>query len=199
MNPRHLRVFLILAAFVAGLASVLAIVLLVTGPGRVAGGPAPASIGGTFKLVDQNGQTVTDQTVKGRPYLIFFGFTHCPDICPTKLFEVSEVLEKLGPDAAKVSAYFVSLDPQRDTPQIMKDYLSSFNPRLVGLTGDAAAVDAIARAYRVYYKKVPLEAGDYTLDHTALVYLMDKEGRFVAPFNLNRTPEVAAAELRKYL
>jgi protein SCO1/2 len=112
---------------------------------------------------------------------------------------MSQVMKALGPDADKIGALFITVDPQRDTPAVIKDYLSNFDPHLRGLTGDPAAVNATIKAYRVYAKKVPLEGGDYTMDHTAVVYLMDKDGRFVAPFNLKRTPEAAAAELRRYL
>jgi protein SCO1/2 len=160
---------------------------------------APSAIGGSFRLTDQNGKTITDQDLKGRPFLVFFGFTHCPEVCPTALFDISEVLERLGPDAAKVNALFVTVDPERDTPEKLKEYLSSFNPRLIGVGGDAEALAAVAKAYRVYYKKVPLKDGDYTMDHTAIVYLMDKNGQFVAPFSLKRRPEDAAADLRRYL
>jgi protein SCO1/2 len=158
-----------------------------------------AAIGGSFKLIDQNGQTLSDQDLKGHPFLVFFGFTHCPDVCPTTLFEVSEVLRALGPDADRTRALFITVDPERDTAPIMKDYLSSFDPHLLGVTGDPAAIAAVAKAYRVYYKKVPLDEGGYTMDHTAIVYLMDKNGRFVAPFSLKRTTEAAAADLRRYL
>ena len=130
---------------------------------------------------------------------MFFGFTHCPEVCPTALFDISEILNKLGPDADKVNALFITVDPERDTPAVLKDYLSSFNPRLIGVGGDADALAAVAKAYRVYYKKVPLKDGDYTMDHTAIVYLMDKNGQFVAPFSLKRRPEDAAADLRRYL
>jgi protein SCO1/2 len=179
-------------------ASIVLVVILVSGRDPVPSAGA-AAIGGPFTLTDQNGRTVTDKDLRGHPFLVFFGFTRCPDVCPTSLFEISEVLGKLGPDAQKVSAVFVTIDPERDTPAAMKDYLSSFNPRFVGLTGDPAAIAAVAKEYRVYVKKVPLDNGDYTMDHTALVYLMDKDGRFVTPFNLKRTPEDAAADLRRYL
>jgi protein SCO1/2 len=115
------------------------------------------------------------------------------------LFEISEILRNLGPAADNTAALFISVDPERDTPQAMRDYLASFDPHIRGLTGDDAALTAVAKAYRVYYKKVPLEGGDYTMDHTAIVYLMDKEGRFVAPFNMRRTVDVAAADLRQHL
>jgi protein SCO1/2 len=197
MNPRTVRLLLVLSAFLAGLVLCFAVILLVTGrgPAPIAG---PAAIGGPFRLTDQNGKTITDQDLKGHPFLVFFGFTHCPEVCPTALFEISEVLGKLGPDADKVNALFITVDPERDTPAALKDYLSSFNPRLIGVGGDAEALAAVAKAYRVYYKKVPLKDGDYTMDHTAIVYLMDKAGAFVAPFSLKRRPEDAAADLRRY-
>ena len=162
-------------------------------------GPAIAAVGGPFHLEDQNGKPVSDQDMKGRPFLVFFGFTHCPDICPTTLFEISEVMKKLGKDADRTGALFITVDPERDTPAALKDYLSSFDPHLRGLTGDPAAVDAALKAYRVYAQKIPLKDGDYTMDHTAVVYLMDKDGHFVAPFNLKQTPEAAADQLRGYL
>ncbi|SRR6266566_5590060 len=198
MRARTAQILLIAAGFLAGVASIVLVVVLVTGRDPVPRAGASA-IGGPFSLTDQNGRMVTDQDLLGHSFLVFFGFTHCPDVCPTTLFEVSEVLGKLGPDAQRVSALFVTVDPERDTPAQMKDYLSSFNPRVVGLTGDPAAIAAMAKEYRVYVKKVPLDHGDYTMDHTALVYLMDKEGRFVAPFNLKRTTEDAAVDLRRYL
>jgi len=157
------------------------------------------ALGGPFQLTDQSGTTVTDKSLQGRPSLIFFGFTHCPDVCPTSLFEISEVLRAMGKDADRVNAYFVSVDPERDSKEAMKDYLSSFDPHLKGLTGDPEAIAKMLTAYRVYAKKVPLKDGDYTMDHTALTYLMDRDGKFVAPFNLNRTPEEAAADLKRYL
>lgn len=159
----------------------------------------PAAIGGPFQLTDQNGKAVTDKSLKGKPTLIFFGYTHCPDVCPTSLFEISEVLRAMGKDADKVNAVFISVDPERDTPATMKDYLSSFDPHLEGLSGDPAETAKVISSYRVYAKKVPTKDGDYTMDHTALIYLMDRDGRFVSPFNLKRPPEEAAAELKRYL
>src|SRR3954452_15849285 len=198
MNPRVIRMLLILGAGVAGLVFSFVVVLLINGPTSSPSVQQTANIGGPFRLTDQNGKTFTDQDLKGRPFLVFFGFTHCPEVCPTTLFEVSEILRKLGPDADRVRALFITIDPDRDTPAALKDYLSSFDPRMLGLTGDPAEIAAVAKAYRVYYKKVPLEQ-DYTMDHTTIVYLMDKEGRFVSPFNLKRTTEAAAADLRRYL
>jgi protein SCO1 len=198
MNARTTRILLTLSAFLAGLVLCFGVILLVFGRGGNGIAQTTAAIGGPFQLVDQDGRTVSDRDFKGRPFLVFFGFTNCPDVCPTTLFEISEVLRALGPDADKVNALFVSVDPERDTPDKVKDYLSSFDPHLRGLTGTPAAIDAMAKAYRVYVKKVPQENG-YTVDHTAIVYLMDKDGRFVAPFSLKRRTEEAAADLRKYL
>lgn len=199
MNPRTTRLLLVLSAFVAGLVLCFAVILLVSGRGTGPMIAAPSAIGGPFKLTDQNGKTITEQDLKGRPSLVFFGFTHCPEVCPTALFDISEILGRLGPDADKVNALFITVDPERDTPEKLKEYMSSFNPRLIGVGGDADALAAVAKGYRVYYKKVPLKDGDYTMDHTAIVYLMDKNGAFVAPFSLKRRPEDAAAELRRYL
>ena len=198
MNPKTTRLLLVIAAFLAGLILCFSVVLLVSDRGTIPLA-APSTVGGPFRLTDQNGSTITDKDLKGRPFLVFFGFTHCPEICPTALFDISEILNRLGPDAAKVNALFVTVDPERDTPAKLKEYLSSFNPRLIGVGGDAQALADVAKAYRVYYKKVPLKDGDYTMDHTAIVYLMDKNGQFVAPFSLKRKPEDAAADLRRYL
>jgi len=198
MTPQATRIVTVIAAFLAGLLAISVVLLLVVGrtPVQIA---TPSAIGGPFKLVDQNGQAVTEDILKGKPSLIFFGFTHCPDVCPTALFDMSELYKALGRDGDKVGAYFISVDPERDTPDVLKEYLSSFDPRLRGLTGDPAAVAAVEKAYRVYSKKVPLDGGGYTMDHTALVYLMDKDGHFIAPFNLKRKPEEAAADLKRYL
>jgi protein SCO1/2 len=152
-----------------------------------------------FRLETVDGTPFGSADLAGKPYLVFFGFTHCPDVCPTSLFEISEVLRAMGKDADRINAWFVSVDPERDTSAAMKDYLSSFDPHLKGLTGDPEAVAKVISAYRVYAKKVPLKDGDYTMDHTALIYLMDRNGNFVAPFNLKRKPEDAATDLKRYL
>jgi protein SCO1 len=199
MSVQTKRLIPILAAFVAGLVLCLGIILYVGGRGFGTGTVQAAAIGGPFELTDQNGQPFSDKDLKGKFFLVFFGFTHCPDVCPTTLFEISEIMRNLGPAADRTAALFISVDPERDTPEAMKEYLSSFDPHVRGLTGDAAALAAVAKAYRVYYKKVPLDGGDYTMDHTAIVYLMDKDGRFVAPFNMRRTADVAAADLRTRL
>ncbi|MEI9803676.1 MAG: SCO family protein [Pseudolabrys sp.] len=199
MTSRASHLLLVLSAFLAGLVIFLGVFFYATGQLGSGGGPGPSAIGGPFKLIDQDGKQITEQDMKGRPFLVFFGYTHCPDVCPATLFDVSELMRAMGPDADRTGALFVTVDPERDTPAIIKDYLSSFDPHVRGATGDPKAIDAAEKAYRVYAKKIPGEHGDYSMDHTALVYLMDKQGRFVAPFSLKRRPEDAAAELRKYL
>jgi protein SCO1 len=194
---RTARPLVVIGAFSASLVVGLVLVLWVMGGLRHV--TAPAAIGGPFQLTDQTGQTVTDKSMQGRPSLIFFGFTHCPDVCPTTLFEMSEVLKAMGEDGDRVNAYYISVDPERDTQAAMKEYLSSFDPRLKGLTGNAEEIAKVLSEYRVYAKKVPLKDGDYTMDHTALIYLMDRDGKFVSPFNINRKPEDAASDLKPYL
>jgi protein SCO1 len=196
---RRTHLAVLLGAFTAGLLSVLLLLWFFIGKPGNPGAPAASAIGGPFQLVDQDGRPFTQEQLKGKPTLMFFGFTHCPDVCPTALFEISEIFGKLGPAGDNARALFVTVDPERDTAEKLKDYLSSFDPRLGALTGSPTAIEAMLKAYRVYAKKISLKDGDYTMDHTALVYLMDKQGRFVAPFNIKRKPEEAAADLRRHL
>lgn len=158
----------------------------------------PAGIGGPFALVDQDGLGVTQADVAGRPFIVFFGYTHCPDVCPTTLTDLTGLLQALGPDQA-LPVLFVTIDPERDTPAVLKSYLSSFDPRIRGLTGPPDAITAAEKAYRVYAKKVPTGTDDYSMDHTAVIYLMDKAGRFVAALNLDQAPQAAAAEVKRDL
>jgi len=194
-SSQRSKILAVLAAFLTGGLTLIAVLWFAL-PTQVT---QPSSVGGPFNLTDQTGRAVTDQDFKGKPFIVFFGFTNCPDICPTTLFELSEVFERLGPDAEKIRALFVSVDPERDTPAKLKDYLSSFHPRISGLTGTSEQISAIEKEYRVYAKKVPLKDGDYTMDHTAVIYLMDKNGRFIAPFNLKRSADEAAVDLRRRL
>lgn len=190
---RSLLAFVLLLAAAAAIAGA-AFFLVDPGPGA----PAPSAVGGPFALTDQDGRKVTEKDFAGRPHLIFFGFTRCPDVCPTALAEISAVFDKLGPDA-KVSGLFISVDPERDTPASLKEYLSSFDKRIVGLWGDPETTRAVMKSFRAFASKVPTKNGDYTMDHTAIVYLIDKQGRFVNAFNLDRPPEAAAEELARYL
>lgn len=159
--------------------------------------PAATGIGGPFALVDGDGRPVTQAAFAGEPTLVFFGYTHCPDVCPTTLDAISQTLKAMGPERP-VKALFITLDPERDTPAVMKDYLSSFDPRIVGLTGTQAAVDRVAHEYRVYARKVPTGDGGYSVDHTGVVYLMDGRGAFVESFNPDLDdPEAAAKTLAR--
>ena len=194
------RLILPLVVFLLGAAALAAAAFITFAPGgRQAGQSLASSVGGPFALTTTEGKTLTDKDLRGAPFLVFFGFTHCPDICPTKLFEISEVLRAAGTKGEKLRALFISVDPERDTIETLKSYLGSFDPRIIGLTGDRAAIDAAIKAYRGYSKKVPLKDGDYTMDHTALVYLMDKNGGFVGAFNIERPPAEAAQEWLRHL
>jgi cytochrome oxidase Cu insertion factor (SCO1/SenC/PrrC family) len=160
-----------------------------------------ALVGGPFSLTDHNGRRVTEKDFRGRPMLVFFGFTFCPDICPSGLQVMTAALDQLGPKAEKVVPVFITIDPERDTPEQLKLYLASFHPRLVGLSGSVQEVAAVAKAYRVYFKKVKDErsSADYTMDHSAILYLMDSKGRFVAHFSHATTADKLAESLGKLL
>jgi protein SCO1 len=202
MKPRTIQLLLMVGAFLAGLAFFASVVMIIGNRNYASILTPQSGIGGPFRLIDHDGKAVTEQDFKGKPILVFFGFTHCPDICPTALFEMSEVLRKLGPDADRMRVLFISVDPERDTPTVLKDYLSSFEPQIRGLTGDAAAIAAVEKAYGVYSRKSPLDDGGYTMDHSAFVYLMDKDGRYVSRFDPKYRPLatfLTPDELRRYL
>ena len=190
-SPRILLPALVLG-FGLALVSVAAW-LTFSGPGA----PPPSSIGAPFRLTGSDGKSVSDADLRGQPVVMFFGYTHCPDVCPTTLFEVSEIFRKLGEDA-KVRGVFVSVDPERDTPEILKDYLGSFDKRIIGLSGDRAALEPMLKAYRVYARKNPAASGEYSMDHSAIVYLMDKQMRFIGPLNIEDN-DVALKELKKWM
>jgi cytochrome oxidase Cu insertion factor (SCO1/SenC/PrrC family) len=159
-----------------------------------------ALIGGPFQLTDQDGNKVTDQTYKGKLMLIYFGFTYCPDACPTALGVMSAALDKLDVAADRVVPILLTVDPERDTPQVLKDYVSNFHPGMVGLTGTPEQIAQVAKAYRVFYQKAPGAKGeDYLMDHTLLIYLMDAEGKYVTHFGPDATPDRIADEIRKAL
>ena len=193
MTKGSFRIVLWIAAFLAGATASMGVILLANER------PRTVAIGGPFELIDQDGRTVTEQALLGRPSLVFFGYTHCPDVCPATMYDISQIMQALGPDADRARAVFITVDPERDTQPVLKDYMSSFDPHITGLTGDLDAITTVAKEYRVYFRKVATEGDDYGMDHTAITYLMDKEGRFVAPFSLKRTTEEAAADLRRHL
>jgi protein SCO1 len=191
-SERLRRLAVPLIAFTLGLVVLGVAAVLTLAPSS---GPAASAVGGPFTLVDQNGRTVTERDFAGTPHLVFFGFTHCPDVCPTTLFQISEILGQTGERGRPLRALFVTVDPERDTPAVLKSYLASFDERIVGLTGAPESVQAVEKAYKAYARKVPLKEGDYTMEHTAVVYLMDARGRFVRPFKLDRPPADAAKDL----
>jgi protein SCO1 len=157
------------------------------------------TVGGPFSLVNHRGERVTQDTFKGKPTAYFFGFTHCPEVCPTTLFETSQHLKDLGPDADRLNVVFVTVDPERDTPDLLKSYLESFDPRIVALTGTAEEVAAAAKAYHVSYRKVPTEGGNYTMDHTASVILTDANGGFLSLIDYHEDEATTLAKLRRAL
>ena len=157
-------------------------------------------IGGPFALTDQNGVRRTDAHFRGKLMLVYFGFTYCPDICPTDLQQMALAVDQLGPAGGTVQPVFITVDPARDTVEHLKDYMALFHPRFVGLTGDAAAIRQAARAYRVYYEKVEREdKSDYTLDHSVFIYLMDRDGRYLGFFPPGTSAERLAETMRSHL
>ncbi len=160
-----------------------------------------ALIGGPFSLTDQTGNPVTDADYRGRHLLIYFGFTFCPDVCPTELQVMATALDQLGPQADQVQPLFITIDPERDTPQQLAGYVSQFHPRMAGLTGTPEQIAAAARAYRVYYSKVPNKENDgyYTMDHSSFVYLMSPVGRFLDAFSHGNTTDKMAQGIRAHI
>jgi protein SCO1/2 len=161
--------------------------------------PKVAQIGGSFSLVDHRGKSVTDRDYLGKPTLVFFGYTHCPDVCPTTLFEITTQLQELGPDADRLNVLFITVDPERDTPQQLALYLSSFDPRITGLSGAPESVLAAINAYHVYAKKVPLKDGEYSMDHTATVFMMNSKGQYVDAMLSQAPSATTRRKLRRLL
>ena len=154
-------------------------------------------LGGAFQLVDQTGAPVTEAIFREKPSATLFGFTHCPDVCPTALMEMTAWAEALGGDAENLRFVFVTVDPERDTPEIMENYISAFSDRIVGVTGEPEAVQDMLADYKIYSRKVPLEGGDYTMDHTASVILQDADGNFVGTISGSAPRETAVAKLER--
>ncbi|MFP3942867.1 MAG: SCO family protein [Alphaproteobacteria bacterium] len=199
-RPRPLT--LVFAGVTLLLAAILGVMLLTTDApvSGTAPGTGTAKVGGPFELVDHTGRTVTQADFAGKPMLIYFGFTYCPDVCPTALQVMSQALDRLGPQAEQVQPVFISIDPERDTPENMAAYVGHFHERMVGLTGTPEQVRQAADAYRVYYKKSKGAAeADYLMDHSSVVYLMGPEGEFLAHFNHTTSPEKMAEGIAKAL
>lgn len=169
----------------------------IDGPGRPVRTSGVADIGGAFTLTDHRGRVVTEKDFLGKPTLVFFGFTYCPDVCPTTLFEISNRLKKFGPDADKLQVLFITVDPERDTPEQLALYLQSFDPRIIGLSGTRGQVDRAIAAYKVMARRVEQDGGGYTMDHTASVFMMDRKGRFAGMIDYHENEENALAKMRR--
>ncbi|PSJ63689.1 SCO family protein [Pseudaminobacter soli (ex Li et al. 2025)] len=153
--------------------------------------------GNPFALTDQRGQPITEQAFRGHPSAVFFGFTHCPEVCPTTLYELDGWLKKLGDEGKDINAYFVSIDPERDTPEAMNTYVTNVSNRITGITGESDKVAAMAKSFGIYARKVPLDGGDYTMDHTASVLLLDKKGDFFGTIAYGESGDTALAKLKR--
>lgn len=157
----------------------------------------PVELGGAFALTDQDGMRRTDADFRGKYMLVFFGYTFCPDVCPTTLAVQAEALKILGGQATRIVPVFITVDPKRDTPEVLKSYLAAFGPDFIGLTGDEAEITQVTKAYRVFYQAHAEEGDNYTVDHSGVVYLMSPEGKFVANYSLDTSPDMMAADLRR--
>lgn len=168
------------------------------GSGSGAETSAGVSIGGPFELVNGAGETVTDKDFRGKWMLVYFGYTFCPDVCPTSLGTIAAALDGMEPELVeKITPVFITVDPERDTPEVVGKYVRYFHPNMVGLTGSAEQVDAAAQAYRAYYKKQPQEDGPYLMDHSSVTYLMNPDGAFVRHFSHGVAPDEMAAGIRE--
>ncbi len=171
--------------------------------GKSAPGATDGPFGVPFTLVAQNGQPITEAAFRGRPSAVFFGYTHCPDVCPTTLFEMDGWLQKVDPDGSKLGAYFVTVDPERDTPAVMNEYVSNVSKRITGISGPTDKVTEMVHGFRVYAVKVPIDAknpgGDYTMDHSASVYLLDSQGRFAGTIAYQENPDTAVKKLENLI
>jgi protein SCO1 len=191
----------VMVAFAIGIAGYLYTGDRVLSPPQSAQGTGKALIGGPFELVAHDGRKVTQADFAGKHMLVFFGFTNCPDVCPAKLNTISIALEDLGPLAEQVTPVFITVDPERDTPERMAEYVSNFSAGIVGLTGTPGQIKQAAKAYRVYYAKVEMEnsASGYTMDHSAFTYLMDENGEYVTHFAYGTSPAKITKRLRQEL
>lgn len=186
-----------IAVFLIGLSVLIVTMILLLQPQQQQNaGRVP--IGGPFRLTSHEGKPFTDADLKGKPFAVFFGFTHCPEVCPTTLYDLTQDLESLGKDSDKMRVAFITVDPAQDTPELMKTYLSSFDPRIVGLTGTDDEIAAVAKAYKIYYRKVPTDSG-YTMDHSATIFLMDSKGDFYGTSNFQEAAEIRRKKLEQLI
>lgn len=160
-------------------------------------GATVVAIGGPYRLQGTNGEIITEASFPGKAKALFFGFTHCPDVCPTTLFEAGNWLKALGPDAERMQMLYITVDPERDTVEQMTAYLTAFDPRIIGLSGTREEIDPVIREFRIYARKVPLEDGDYTMDHSAAVLLFRPDGSFAGTVDYTDPPETAISKLKR--
>jgi len=192
MTIKAIRIWLWGAVGALALTAIVAAVLLRP--------PEQAGFGkGTYSLIDQTGKPVDQTMFAGHPSALFFGFTHCPEVCPTTMAEMASWFAALGDDGQDLRAYFVSIDPQRDTPEVLGDYVSWVSDRITGITGTPEEIDKIAKAWGIYYERVPLEGDDYTMDHTASVFLLDARGEFAGTIAYREDQATALGKLRNLL
>ena len=185
------RVVATAAGFAVAVACAITAVVAAPQAGRAAG-----AVGGPFTLVDDNNAPVTEKTLAGKPYVMYFGYTYCPDVCPTTLVDLSRWIKQLGPQADKLNYVFVTLDPERDTPKVLHEYLSSFDSHIRGLTGTPQQIAEIAKEYRITYKKVPAKSGSYSVDHASIIYLIYADGQFDNVIAYQEKDAAALAKLR---
>ena len=197
--PRRTAILVALAGLLVLIAGAIFGLALRDNPRGAAGTMLASAIGGPFQLVDQNGKPFDDANLKGKWHLIFFGYTHCPDTCPTTLNDLSLALDQLGEQRDQFGIVFITVDPERDTSDVLKSYVGNFDAPITALTGSDQAVAHAARAYRVYYAKHPLPDGGYDMDHSAVIYVMDPQGRFTATFTPDTPAETIASRLQKLL
>jgi cytochrome oxidase Cu insertion factor (SCO1/SenC/PrrC family) len=190
-------------SFIYGIIGLLvAVLLLATGAFVWLTRDGTASlVGGSFTLEDGNGEQVTDRDFRGKYLLVYFGYTFCPDVCPTTLTEAADALDRLGPKAGRLQPLFITVDPKRDTPAVVKQYAAAFSPRLIGLTGSPEQIAQVAKEYRVYYAehRTGPGPGDYTMDHSSILYLMGPDGRFIAPIRADETGAEMAADIARFM
>jgi protein SCO1/2 len=191
-----IRTPLALVPYLIALAAVIGGLLSYAGDRSTGVSQGTAAIGGPFALTDQNGAPRTDKDFRGQYLLIYFGYTFCPDVCPTTLSVMGDAMDKLGPLSERVTPVFVTVDPARDTPKVLKAYLKSFGPRFVGLTGSAEAIAKISREYAVYAAKQPLQGGGYAMTHSNTIYLMGPNGKFLTHYDEAIGPDALAAKLK---
>ncbi len=156
-------------------------------------------LGDEFSLVRHDGKSITDKDLLGKPHALFFGFTNCPEVCPTTLHEMSTWLGELGEDANRINIYFMTVDPERDNVEILSDYLTAFDSRITGITGEKADVEKTLKSYKVFFRRVDLDDGDYSMDHSAMIYLLDAKGDFTGSISYGEDGQSAVAKLRKML